>query len=137
MQNMNVFTLGNTTITPLEPLESSPAVPKHELARIVSLSVLCGDRGSIKPWPHFLRRSKERGFDIFDVEYAIRNGECMKGEYCPDFKSHKYTFYCLIDWVGFEATFALSTTHDFIKAPLMYLITAVWKTESGCRTVRY
>jgi hypothetical protein len=129
--------VGPHEITPMEPLESAPATPSYELARSVSLSVLGGDRGSIKSLPHFVRRCKQRSFDVFDVEYTIRNGECVKSEYCPDFQSHKYTFRCLIDGVEFDAAFALSAKHDLIKAPLLYLISGCWKTETGSRAVRY
>jgi len=122
---------------PLEQVDIAPAAPSVALARNVSLSILGGDRGSIKSLPHFLRRMRERNFNLFDVEYAIRNGECVKAEYCPDFKNHKYKFNCLIDGVGFDAVFALSSCHDLVKAPLMYLITGCWKTESSLRTTRY
>jgi hypothetical protein len=69
--------------------------------------------------------------------YELARSVSLKSEYCPDFQSHKYTFRCLIDGVEFDAAFALSAKHDLIKAPLLYLISGCWKTETGSRAVRY
>jgi hypothetical protein len=123
--------------TPLEPLDTTPKAPSESVVRAVALSVLCEARGSMKSLPHFKRRMKTRNFDIFDVIYVIRNGGCIKAEYCPEFKNHKFTFRGDIDGVGFDAAFALSIGHDFIKAPLLILITGCWKTDNGERTFRY
>jgi len=80
----------------------------------------------------------KRNFDVFDIEYAVRNGNCVEGgEYNDSYKNHKYVFRCDIDGVGFEAVLALSAEHDLIKSPLMVLITGIWKTQSGERRERY
>ena len=80
----------------------------------------------------------ERNFDVFDIEYAIRNGRCIEcGEYSDEHKSHKYMFRCDIDGVEFDAVFALSAERDLIESPLMVLITGCWKTKSGRRINRY
>lgn len=129
--------VGTHEPTAMETLDARPNVPSEEVGRSVALSILSGDRGSMKPCPHIARRMRERNFDIFDFEYAIRNGKCIKREYCAEFEDFEYKFRCLIDGVEFDAVFALSAKHDLIKKPLMYLITGCWKTESGKRTTRY
>lgn len=123
--------------TPLESVDKAPSAPAEDLVRTVSLSVLCDGRGCMKSLPHFRRRMVQRNFDLFDVIYVIRNGKCIKVEYCADFQDHKFTFRGWIDAVEFDATFALSARHDLVKAPLMYLITGCWKTDSGTRFSRY
>lgn len=136
-QHECVYVGSHSVEVPLDSLDQTPAPPSDELARSVSLSVLCGNRGSLKSMPHCNRRMKERNFDIFDIEYAIRNGRCVKVEYCAEYQDHKFTFRCLIDGVEFDAVFALSARHDLIKAPLMVLITGCWKTSNGDRCFRY
>ncbi len=121
----------------LEPLDKTPTAPATELARSVALSVLDGERGSMRSLPHFVRRMTERDFDVFEIQYAICNGDCLESEYCPDYKSHRYRFRCLIDGLQFDAVFALSARHDLVKTPLLYLITGCWKTENGRRMTRY
>lgn len=122
----------------LQPTEKRPAPPSIELARTVALGVLSGDRGCYRSSDHFSIRMTKRNFDVFDIEYAVRNGSCPEGgEYNEFHKNHKYVFCCDIDGVGFEAVFALSAEHDLIKSPLMVLITGIWKTESGERSERY
>jgi hypothetical protein len=124
--------------TALEPVEQIPVAPSADLARSVALSILGGDRGSYRPSDHLRARMSERNFDIFDVEYAVRNGRCIEnGEYYVEFKSHKYVFRCDIDGVGFDAALALSAEYDLIKSPLMILITGCWKTKTGRRMQRY
>jgi hypothetical protein len=99
---------------------------------------LGGHRGSYRPSDHFREQMEERNFDVFDIEYAIRNGLCIEpGEYSDEYKSHKYVFRCDIDGVGFDAVFALSVERDLIKSPLMILITGCWKTKTGKRANRY
>jgi hypothetical protein len=121
----------------LEPIDSAPAAIATELARSVALSVLDGERGSMRSLPHFTQRMALRDFDVFDFQYAICNGDCVESEYCSDYRSHRFLFRCLIDGVMFDAVFALSARHDLIGAPLLYLITGCWKTESGKRSSRY
>lgn len=55
----------------LEPLDKTPTAPATELARSVALSVLDGERGSMRSLPHFVRRMTERDFDVFEIQYAI------------------------------------------------------------------
>jgi hypothetical protein len=123
--------------TSLEPLDPTPIAPSEDVVRAVALSVLCEARGSMRSLPHFKQRMKTRNFEIFDMIYVIKNGECVKAQYCPDFKNHKFTFRGLIDGVEFDAAFALSPSHDFVKAPLLYLISGCWKTSNGARAFRY
>ena len=123
---------------PLDPIKNSPLEPPSEpLVRTVTLGILCGGRGCMKSLPHFKRRMKLRNFDIFDVIYVVRNGACIKVEYCDEFEDHKFTFRGLIDGLEFDATFALSARYDLVKAPLLFLITGVWKNDSGTRFSRY
>lgn len=122
----------------MKPVGSRPQPPKWELARSVALTILGGERGSYRPSAHFQRKVGQRNFDVFDCEYAIRNGVCIEtGEYCDEHKNYKYMFRADIDGVSFDAVFALSAEHDLIKAPLMILITGCWKTKSGRRAKRY
>jgi hypothetical protein len=124
--------------TTMQPMEQRPAAPSAELVRTVALSVLGGDRGSYFPSDHIRSQMTERNFDVFDIEYAIRNGRCIEcGEYSDEHKSHKYMFRCDIDGVEFDAVFALSAERDLIESPLMVLITGCWKTKSGRRINRY
>lgn len=130
--------LGQLEVVPLEPVVVPPAPPSVELARMVALSVLDDERGSYRPSIHFCLQMSERNFDVFDVQYAIRNGRCIEtGEYSDEQRSHKYLFRCDIDGVEFDAVFALSAEHDLIKSPLMILITGCWKTKTGRRVNRY
>jgi hypothetical protein len=81
---------------------------------------------------------KERDFDIFEMEYVIRNGRCTEaGIFCVDHRNHKYTFRGNIDGTDFDAAFALSADHDLIQAPLVVLITGCFKTPSGRRRKTY
>lgn len=121
-----------------KPMEPKPVAPSEPLARTVALSVLGGGRGSYRPTPHYNRRTAERNFDVFDMEYAIRNGKCIEfGEYSEEHENHKYIYRCDIDGVEFDAVFALSAQHDLITSPLMILITGCWKTKTGKRRNRY
>ena len=130
--------VGQHEVTPLEPVELIPIAPSAELARMVALSVLDDERGSYRPSIHFSLQMSERNFDVFDVQYAIRNGKCIDaGEYSQEQRSHKYMFRCEIDGVEFDAVFALSAEHDLVNSPLMVLITGCWKTKTGRRTNRY
>ena len=122
----------------MKPVGSRPIPPKPDLARSVALTVLGGERGSYRSSDHFRDQVVERNFDVFDIEYVIRNGVCIEtGEYCDEHRNYKYMFRGDIDGVDFDAVFALSAEHDLIKAPLMVLITGCWKTKTGKRLKRY
>ena len=124
--------------TAMEAAEHSPAPPSNELAKTVALSILGGHVGSYRRSEHFRQQMADRNFDVFDIEYAIRNGRCIGvGIYSVDNKNHKYLFRCDIDGVEFDAVFALSAEHDLIKSPLMILVTGCWKTKTGKRRNRY
>lgn len=122
----------------LKPVESEPVPPSPELAKMVTLSVLGGNRGAYRTADHFQERLKERDFDVFDIEYSVRNGQCVgPGEYSSTYRNFKYVFRCDIDGVGFDAVIALSAEHDLLSSPLLILITGCWKTKTGRRSSRY
>ena len=126
--------VGEGDAATVQPLEKRPVPPSAELVRMVALSILSGTRGRYRRSSHFAKQMAERGFDIFDMEYVIRNGNCVEpGEYSEEHKDHKYTFRGNIDGTDFDAVFSLSAEHDFIESPLMILITGCWKTKSGKR----
>jgi len=119
-------------------VEHEPQPPSAGLAKMVILSVLSGTRGAYQISDHFQERTKERDFDVLDIEYAVRNGQCIgEGKYCAEFKNHKYVFRCLDDGVEFDAVIGISVEHELLKSPLLILITGVWKTKSGLRGSRY
>lgn len=108
--------------------------PSADFAKAVALRVLGGRTGRYHASQHFRKRSVEREFDVFDVEYVIRNGSCIgAGKYCAEHRNCKYTFSGDIDGTGFDAAFALSAEHDLVRSPLMVLITGCFKTRSGKR----
>jgi hypothetical protein len=116
-------------------IESKPVAPKAEFAQTVALSVLGSRIGRYHPTDHFNKRRVEREFDVFDMEYAIRNGTCVgAGEFCEKYRNFKYRFRTNIEGTDFDAVFALCADHDFIRSPLLILITGCFKTESGKRT---
>ncbi len=81
---------------------------------------------------------KLRGFDVFDMEYVIRNGTCIEGGlFYAEFRNHKYRFRGNIDGTNFDSVFALSADHDLIQSPLVILITGCFKTKSGRRRKTY
>lgn len=123
----------------MEPIEQTPTPPSVEFARTVSLSILGGNRGRYRPSVHFRDQMTDRGFDVFDVEYAIRNGQCLigSGQYSAVHKDFKYVFRCDIDGIPFDAVVALSAEHDLVTSPLLILITGCWKNRSGRRRRRY
>jgi hypothetical protein len=123
----------------MRSVEQAPTPPPVEFARMVSLSILGGNRGRFRPSVHYRDQMKDRGFDVFDIEYAIRNGECLLpgGEYSVTHKDFKYVFRCDIDGVPFDAVIALSAEHDLLTSPLLILITGCWKNRSGRRRRRY
>ena len=130
--------LGRHEETAMEPMEQRPVPPSTDLARAVALSIVGGDRGSYRESDHFRDQMADRNFDVFDMEYAVRNGRCIEsGEYSDEHKDHKYVFRCDIDGIEFDAVFALSAEHDLIKSPLMILITGCWKTKTSRRRNRY
>lgn len=115
-------------------LQGSPAPPSVECARLMALAILSGRIGRYQTSNHFKDQMAERGFDVFDVEYAIRNGETTEdGEYSEEHRDFKYCFRCNIDGTDFDAVFSFSALHDLDKCPLMILITGVWKTKTGKR----
>jgi hypothetical protein len=126
--------IGSCDEKALPLIDKKPVPPAPELARAVALSILDGARGSYRASNHFSGQMADRGFDVFEFEYVIRNGSPVgKGEYSEEHKDHKYTFRGIIDGTEFDAVFSLSAEHDFIKSPLMILITGCWKTSSGRR----
>jgi len=126
--------IGNSEEKALPLAEKKPIPPTPGFARMVALSVLNGGRGSYRPSNHFSKQMADRIFDVFEFEYVIRNGSPIgEGEYSEEHKDHKYTFRGIIDGTEFDAVFSLSAEHEFIKSPLMTLITGCWKTSSGRR----
>jgi hypothetical protein len=118
--------------------DSKPISPSPDMARTIALGILGGRRGRYRSSKHFQDQMADREFDVFDMEYAIRNGKCVKGgEFCGDFRNHKYTFRANIDGIDFDAVFALSADHDLIRSPLMVMITGCFKTASGKRSRTY
>lgn len=130
--------VGSHETTPLQPIEQTPTPPSPAFAQSLALSILGGARGRFRPSGHFVDQATEREFDVFDVEYVIRNGKCVEGGiYCEDEHDYQYTFRGCIDGVDFDAVFALSAEHDFFTSPLMILVTGCWKTKSGKRNRRF
>lgn len=122
----------------MQPVDRTPVPPSSEFARSLALSVLGDVRGRFRRTVHFSQQMVQRTFDIFDVEYAIRNGSCVgSGVYCPDNINYKYTFRACVDGVDFDAVFALSAEHDLLESPLLILVTGCWKTKTGKRTKRF
>lgn len=119
-------------------LEKKPPVPSVGFARSVLLEVLGGRLGRYRSKVHFRERMEEREFDVFDMEYAVRNGTCVESAgFIEEYRTFKYTFRGNIDGTDFDAAFGLSADHDFIKSPLVILITGVFKTVSGKRKKTY
>ena len=122
----------------METVQHKHVPPSTEFARSVSLSILGGNRGRYRPSAHFQQQREDRDFDVFDIEYAVRNGKCVdEGEYSDTHKDFKYVFRCDIDGIEFDAVIALSAEHDLLNSPLLILITGCWKTKSGRRRRRY
>lgn len=122
----------------LQPVEKTPDPPSIEFAKTVALAILGSGRGRYRPSAHFQEQSLDRDFQIFDMEYAIKNGKCLgKGEYSHEHKDFKYVFRCDIDGVPFDAVFALSAEHDLLVSPLLILITGCWKNRTGRRRRRF
>lgn len=119
-------------------IEQKPVPPPAEFARTIVLEILGGHIGKYQSCPHFRERMEERDFDVLDIEYAVRNGTCIKGgEYCEDSRNFKYTFRGNLEGTDFDATFALSADHEFIRSPLLILITGCFKTATGRRKKTY
>ena len=117
---------------PLRQLAAAPQSPTPEAAKEIALHILSGSRGSYLSRRHYDERAEERDFDIFDIEYAIRNGTCIRGGvYSAEHRNHEYTFRANIDGIDFDAAFALCAKHDLIESPLLLLISGVWKTKTG------
>lgn len=112
--------------------------PSPGFAREIALAILGGQLGKYHSPPHFRERMLEREFDVFDMEYAIRNGKCIgAGEACEEFRSYKYTFRANIEGTNFDAVFALLADHDYKESPTIVLITGCFKTKTGRRKTRY
>jgi hypothetical protein len=123
---------------PQEYSDDKPISPSPGRARDIALSILSGKTGRYHSSVHFRNRMEERDFDVFEIEYVIRNGRCLKGgEFCEKFRNHQYTFRGDVDGIGFDAVFALSADHDLIKFPLLILISGCFKTKSGRRGRTY
>jgi len=130
--------LGSHEQDALKCTDSQPPSPSPDFARKVALEVLGGRRGRYHSTVHVQEQMTERHFDIFDMEYVIRNGGCVEGgEFCEEARNHKYKFRGNVDGVDFDAVFALSAEHDFIQSPLLVLITGCFKTASGKRVKTY
>lgn len=122
----------------MQSVDKTPTPPSVEFARTASLQILGGNLGRYRPSVHFREQMSDRGFDVFDIEYAIRNGSCVAiGEYSALHKDFKFVFRCDIDGIPFDAVIALSAEHDLISSPLLILITGCWKNRSGRRRRRY
>ena len=114
--------------------DSAPLSPTPDVARLIALGVLGGSKGRYRITVHCQQRMSERDFDVFDIEYVIRNGACVgSGEFVAEFRQHKYTFRGDIDGTNFDAAFALSADHDLIESPLLFLLSGCFKTRSGKR----
>jgi hypothetical protein len=121
--------LGIPKSTDQNPIPPSPAV-----AQSIALAVLCGRLGRVHSTKHFQQRMAVRNFDIFDMEYVIRNGRCIEGgAFCAEYRDHEYTYRGNIDGTDFDATFAISADHDMIQSPLLILVSGCFKTRSGRR----
>lgn len=77
--------------TSLQPADKRPAPPSTALARTVTLGILSGDRGCYRSSDHFALRMQNRNFDVFDIEYAVRNGICNEGGEYNDFHRRLFT----------------------------------------------
>lgn len=117
---------GNT-IQPQRPLSA-------ETARVIALGCWRAP-GRIHQLDHFRKRSKERGYSILDVQFAIKYGTIVFGPiFCPEpHNNFKYCFRARVDGIGFKVVFALNPTQDYEVSPLLLLITAVWQTKNGKR----
>jgi hypothetical protein len=105
---------------------------------MIALEVLGGRRGRYHSTIHIREQMAERDFDVFDMEYVIRNGKCIEGgEFCEEERNHKYKFRGDIDGTGFDAVFALAADSDFIQSPFVVLITGCFKTATGKRGKTY
>jgi hypothetical protein len=118
--------------------DQNPISPSPAVAQSIALAVLSGRLGRFHSTKHFRVRMSDRDFDIFDMEYVIRNGQCIEGgTFRAEHKNHEYTFRGNIDGTDFEAAFAISAEHDMIRSPLVVLVTGCFKTTSGRRGKTY
>jgi hypothetical protein len=130
--------IGPTEATVAKPVESEPVPPKVEVAKMVALRILTGVAGMYRPSKHARERMTERDFDIFDIQYVIRNGRCVgDGVYSREHRDFEYTFRGNIDGTDFDAAISLSAEHHFIESPLMIILSGVWKTKTGKRKKTY
>lgn len=119
--------------------QSADAMPQKPLspegARVVALSAWRLP-GRLRLTSHFNMRVVQRKFDIFDVEYVIRNGTPIgKAIFCKGAgrNNYKYRFRGNVDGLGLRIVFAIDATQDYFSAPLVILITAAWNTKTGAR----
>ena len=106
--------------------------PKAELARAIAVDVLSGHLGSYRSSGHFTGRMKLRNFDVLDIAYAIRGGRCVLcGEYSLLHDNYKYCFVGDVDGVDLKSVFAISALHNYLKSPLVSLITGCWDNKTG------
>jgi hypothetical protein len=118
----------------LKATDQNPVPPSPDRARIIALAVLNGAKGSYRPTVHCQDRMIERDFDVFDIEYVIRNGISVDdGRFVPEYKQHKYTFRGNIDGTTFDAAIALCAVHDLVESPRLILLSGCFKTKSGKR----
>jgi hypothetical protein len=77
----------------------------------------------------------ERGFDILDLEFVIKHGRSDgPAEKCGvPHKNYKYCFSAVVDGERLQAAFAVDPAQDYQHAPLIILITGVWKTKTGTK----
>lgn len=130
--------VGSHECTGAEQLKAGSDSPSPEFARTVALNILNGSIGRYRESVHCHERIVEREFDVFDMAKVIRNGQCIGGgKYSSEHKDHTYVFRGDIEGVEFDAVFSLSAEHDFIKSPLMTLISGCFKTKSGKRSRRF
>lgn len=117
------------------PVEKTPTPPTSDFAKQVALGVLESSRGRLRTVPHCKQRMRERNFDVFDVNYVIRNGRCIEeGAYCEQYNDFKYKFNGDIDGLGLDVAFALCAEHDLLVCPILILITGCWKNKTGRRS---
>lgn len=117
----------NANTNPQSPLSC-------ESARVVALSAWRLP-GRIHITEHFTMRTRGRNFSILDAEEVLRRGKPIDDPmFCPEpHNNYKYKFRAGVDGTLLEIAFAIDATQDYLKAPLVILITGVWKTRSGIR----
>jgi hypothetical protein len=121
---------------PVNPASAAqPQAPlTPETARSIALSAWHAP-GRLRISDHCKKRMRERGFDILDFEVVVKHGRPVG----PAIKcgaphhNYKYCFSTLVDGERLEASFAVDPSQDYQQAPLVVLITGVWKTKTGTK----